>query len=902
MAEISANDWAQLSPLLDELLDAPLEARAHRLAQIRRDDQALAIQLETLLAERTAIERDAFLEGSAFSVVRGPSLSGQALGAYTLREQVGQGGMGSVWRAERSDGRYQGTVAVKFLNLALLAHGGAERFAREGDMLARLSHPNIARLLDAGVAASNQPYLVLEYIDGVPIDAWCDARNLGIEARLRLFLDVLAAVAHAHSNLILHRDLKPSNILVTAQGQVKLLDFGIGKLIEDQTGAASPSELTQLAGRAFTPDFAAPEQLTQGNVTTATDVYTLGVLLYLLLVGRHPTAQPAHTQVDRLRAVVEDEPLRPSEAVATEAAGARAVTSIKLAHALRGDLDNIVARALKKSSAERYQTVSAFADDLRRHLNHEPISARRDALGYRIAKFVRRNRLAVGAASALLVTLLAGVVGTSWQALEARRERDAALFQAERALAQGNLFNLLLGALGGGDRPLTQREILGRSVDLVEKQFGTRPRIAVDLLLPIAGHYMTLGDADKELDAMQRAAKHAAMVGDPGLIAGVACNTVDTEVRRNQLERARAHLQAGLSALATIAEPDPGNVIACLRGEIEIARATGDLDRALERTRDGLALAERTGRTKGNTYPMLLSYLRLLHRDQGDLAASIEVSRRMQRLEEQMGRADTMDHLASRAFEARVLVGWGEYRAALAIVESLLPRWRHLSADGEPPPRFDNLRGELMLCLGDWSGAQRVLASAAARSRARGNVDEAVASEFVLAQALLAAGRPDESESLLTRVEAERPSLPGRYHAITPATVRAQLALTQGNLAEAARMIEDELARLGLSGGKSSFPLAAALRVATQVDLASGQGLRAEANAKAATEVAERLARDPAESAHVGEALLLLARAQRLQRKDDESAATARRAMVILAASSGNDHPLTRDARDLAGH
>ncbi len=192
----------------------------------------------------------------------------------------------------------------------MLERGGVERFAREGNLLARLSHPNIARLLDAGVTAGAQPYLVLEYIDGVPIDVWCDLRSLNIEARLRLFLEVLAAVAHAHSNLILHRDLKPSNILITPGGEVKLLDFGIGKLIEDQSGAASPTELTQLAGRAFTPDFAAPEQITQRDVTTATDVYALGVLLYLLLTGRHPTAQPAATQVDRLRAVVESDPVR----------------------------------------------------------------------------------------------------------------------------------------------------------------------------------------------------------------------------------------------------------------------------------------------------------------------------------------------------------------------------------------------------------------------------------------------------------------------------------------------------------------------------------------------------------------------------------------------------------------
>ncbi|MEP6609539.1 MAG: protein kinase [Burkholderiaceae bacterium] len=427
MADISATQWQQLSPLLDELLEAEHEERARRLAQIRCDDEALANRLETLIEQRTAVERELFLEGgAAFSMAQEPSLVGQIVGAYTLREPIGHGGMGSVWRAERSDGRYEATVAIKFLNLALQGHGGVERFAREGNMLARLSHPNIARLLDAGVAAGSQPYLVLEFIDGVPIDSWCDARSLGIDARVRLFLDVLTAVAHAHSNLILHRDLKPSNILITPQGQVKLLDFGIGKLIEDQSGAASPTELTQLAGRAFTPDFAAPEQVTHGGVTTATDVYTLGVLLCLLLTGRHPTARPTDTQVDRLRAVVEADPLRPSDAIAratvadaASAASDRATTGPRLMRALRGDLDNIVTKALKKSPDERYQTVAALADDLRRHFNHEPISARRDAMGYRIVKFVRRNRLAVAAGALIVIALSAGM-------LVANRERAAA--------------------------------------------------------------------------------------------------------------------------------------------------------------------------------------------------------------------------------------------------------------------------------------------------------------------------------------------------------------------------------------------------------------------------------------------------------------------------------------------
>ena len=252
--------------------------------------------------------------------------------------------MGAVWLAHRSDGRYAGRVAVKLLNLALLGRAGADRFKREGSALARLAHPNIARLIDAGVTSEGQPYLVLEYVEGESLDRWCESRALDVRARVRLFLQVLDAVAHAHSKLILHRDLKPANILVTPQGQVKLLDFGIAKLLDERPHATS-SALTKFPGQAFTPEYAAPEQVQGVEVTTATDVYALGVLLYSLLTSRHPTADPSQTPIDRLRAVVDIDPIRPSETV----------------RALRGDLDNIIAKALKKVPSERYGTVARLA-------------------------------------------------------------------------------------------------------------------------------------------------------------------------------------------------------------------------------------------------------------------------------------------------------------------------------------------------------------------------------------------------------------------------------------------------------------------------------------------------------------------------------------------------------------
>ena len=297
----------------------------------------------------------------------GPELSGQRIGPYQVLRELGQGGMGTVWLAQRVDGRFDAQVAIKFLKPGLLGNGLSSRFAREGQILGRLSHPHIARLLDAGLHEGGQPYLVLEYVAGQPIDKFCSQQGLDLQGRIRLFLDVLSAVAHAHSHLILHRDLKPSNILVTTAGQVKLLDFGIAKLLVDATQAQEetpPTELTQHAGSAFTPQFAAPEQIQQSEVTTATDVYALGVLLYLLLSGRHPTEGRTRTPLDRLKAVVEAEPPR----LSSVAAACDEPTIARQARLLKGDLDLIVAKALKKQPAERYANAQALADDLQRSL------------------------------------------------------------------------------------------------------------------------------------------------------------------------------------------------------------------------------------------------------------------------------------------------------------------------------------------------------------------------------------------------------------------------------------------------------------------------------------------------------------------------------------------------------
>ncbi len=463
MDALDKQRWIALSPLLDELLDLAPPDRARRLEEIRAGDVAMAEHLEALLERDAALHGERFLEQPAAESLRespppltGPAMldfSGETLGPYQLERELGQGGMGAVWLARRADGRFEGQVAVKFLKSGLFGKGDSGRFEREGQILARLSHPHIARLLDAGVHHGHQPYLVLEYVDGLPIDRYCQVNGLDVESRIKLFLDVLSAVAHAHQRLILHRDLKPSNILVTHDGQVKLLDFGIAKLLDDATQPAVATELTQRAGSAFTPQYAAPEQVQQADVTTATDVYALGVLLYQLLGGRHPTADDTQTHLDRLRAVVELVPKRLSDVAQDQLDPVIA----RQARLLKGDLDTIVGKALKKKPAERYANAESMAVDLRHWLAHEPITARPDTRLYVLGRFVRRHRWSVAASSAAVLALV-GLTVVS--ALQARRAERAEHQAQERRQQAEDLLSYMLGEFADKLRPIGRLELL----------------------------------------------------------------------------------------------------------------------------------------------------------------------------------------------------------------------------------------------------------------------------------------------------------------------------------------------------------------------------------------------------------------------------------------------------------
>ena len=692
MAPLSPERWRAVSPYLDEALEIPDDRRAMWLASIRARDAALGDDLESLLAEHVDVQESGFLELAVPLVERpdeAPSLEGQILGAYRLVSPIGQGGMGSVWLAERCDGRFEGRAAVKLLNIALVGRAGEERFRREGNFLAKLTHPHIARLIDAGVSPTGQPHLVLEYIEGQSIDRYCDGHALGIEARVHLFLDVLEAVSHAHANLIVHRDIKPANVLVSVDGHVKLLDFGIAKLLEpdDQWGGsrvAAVSPLTREAGPVLTPDFAAPEQLAQGQVTTATDVYALGVLLYILLTGQHPVGAALKSPVTLIRAIVEVEPRRMSDAVAGRNDTAEALTRhaahcgttvSKLRRTLRGDLDTIIAKALKKNAQERYPSVTALADDLRRFLRHEPISARPDTLWYRVGTFVRRHNRGVAATASVVLLLGAfGVYHTTQLAAERDRAQSEATRAAREAAKAERVSEALTGLLMGADPisngatadGLTIRGLLDAGAERVEKELDGQPEAQAEIFTVMGRLYRRYGVYDKAQQFLQQALvsgekvfgrDHASLAQTLNDLGALQSDKGDYEAAQRTLEQAlsmrrtlfgteheavavtlvelgRLHQDAGFNkraepllreALAIrrkVLGEEHGEIANSLTGVASVLRLNGDLAGAEAMLRDSL---ERNRRIRGEDHPntgTTLHDLALVVAARGDTAAA----------------------------------------------------------------------------------------------------------------------------------------------------------------------------------------------------------------------------------------------------------------------------------------
>ncbi|MEA1651333.1 protein kinase [Nitrospirillum sp. BR 11164] len=496
MSPTAKTHWPHIEAALDQLLDLPTSGRPAALLRLAGDDAIMLAELRTLLAQagrdETWLDRPAGLDpvdGIAPPPFTGLS-PGQRVGAYRVIAPIGRGGMGEVYRAERADGHFDQQVALKLIRREAVDH--VDRFQAERQILARLDHPAITRILDGGMH-DGQPYMVMELVEGQSITAWCRDRGIGLDGRLALFLAVCDAVACAHRNLIVHRDLKPGNVLVTPQGQVKLLDFGIAKRIVTGEGGAPETLLAPL-----TPGYAAPEQLLGGQVSTATDAYALGMLLYELLAGARPWTLEGMPLALAVRAALQEVPPSLSQ-FAARSDGAPPVPVKELT----GDLDAIVAKALRKEPNQRYQTVDDLVRDIQCMRQGRPVSARAGSRLYVAGRFVKRHRLPIAAAGLLTLAILGGLGGVTWQYLRAQQ-------QANRA---ETIKNFVLSLYSGRDpgfpkdkqrRDVTAEKLLDLGADRIGREFAGDPELELELYTLTTQLYEALDDRDRAAQIIEK--------------------------------------------------------------------------------------------------------------------------------------------------------------------------------------------------------------------------------------------------------------------------------------------------------------------------------------------------------------------------------------------------------------
>jgi serine/threonine-protein kinase len=871
--------FRRVDALFNDALDLPAGEQAGFIARECGEDEALRAEVLELIR---AYRHDSVLESPGSRVAsllledtKGPGAAvPDRIGPFRVVREIGRGGMGRVYLGERADGQFEQRVAIK-----LIQHGTPgvlRRFVEERRILALLEHPGIARLVDGGLTGAGLPYFAMELVEGEPIDRYCESRDLTLDQRLELFAGVCDAVGYAHQRLVIHRDLKPTNILVTADGQVKLLDFGIAKLL-------APSEREDLTRTGFlvmTPEYAAPEQIRGAPISTETDVYSLGVLLYLLLTGGRPYDLRGRSPAEIERIVCLDPPTRPSSK-AQPAVSRR----------LRGDLDLILMTALQKEESRRYQSPGAFAEDLRRFRQGRPILARPDSARYRLGKFLRRNRTTLGAATVAAAALVGATGFSVVQMREARAQRQEAVREARRATAMTELQGVFAGDSRGPDgRPLPPAGRIAIAERVVMSRFRDEPWLVAGVLTDLSQRHFESGDLAAERAMLGRARSIALNAGAADELALADCRRAISYWLEDKLDSARADILEAKGPLAARTGRDPEVEAVCLEAEGKLLQATGHPD-------SGIALLERAvalTATPGNQQRLgMLNSLADVLRLAGRTREAVPYFRQIVAELDANGYGETEAFPNVVWFLSASLVDLGELASLDTTLGRIIREREAVHGAGRVPTLLAFQYGRAKLALGEIDSAS-VWIARALRDTTQGEVLFATHSAATRAELGLAQSRVEEARSAVGVLPADR-----RGQRATAAMLRARVRHAEGDAAGAASLLEREMAAL-LGDGQPNLTLfALPLVTAGEWRLARGDARGADSLGLLALRQSAIDSVALVRSALAGRAELLHARALLASGRSADARAAAGRAATALANGYGPRHAWTRWARAL---
>jgi serine/threonine protein kinase len=684
--------WHEVDRLFEEALDRPPAERPGFLDAACAGDPALRRDVERLLAADAMVS--GFLEGPPDELLRltlDDREEGGSLGAYRLLHRIGSGGMGSVYLARREDEHYQRDVAIKVLRSGLATTEAFHRFIAERQVLAHLDHPNIARLYDGGSTDDGRPYLVMELVEGLPVDEYCDRHRLTVDQRLDLFQKICAAVQHAHQNLLVHRDLKPANILITPEGEPKLLDFGIAKRLAPEAGATL--QRTRAGLRLLTPRYASPEQVRGDAITTASDVYSLGVILYELLAGRSPYETSAELPYEIERVICEQEPERPSAALfrpgtpsAEDVALARRTRPQALAGRLRGDLDNVVLTALRKEPRRRYGSAAQLAQDLERHLQDLPVTARPDTLRYRTRKFARRHRAGLAATLAVILLLAVAVASLVAQRRQLAEERDKARYALTFLV---DTFKQADPYQARGER-VTAREILDQGTARIARELAGEPDVQAAVMDALGEVNVSLGRYDQAGPLLTRAVElRRQLLGPDSLeVAESLEHLAAFQSRRSSPESAESNLREALAIRRRRQGSEDLAVARTLHQLGDLLVQQGAPPEAApeieEIFREALAIARRVEGPEGPTVAETLIKLGEFRSQQGKYTEAERLYREGLAVERKaLGDRDPRLYRDQSKF-GNVLTVAGKFGEAEALLRSCLEEQRRILGRGHP--------------------------------------------------------------------------------------------------------------------------------------------------------------------------------------------------------------------------